>query len=156
MYYCNQVRKLSCCCFNICRLKSLHDCVVGMCSAGSSNVNILHPPSHSPVPGPGIPHPSNSRLVPALFLFLSLSVAHKHTETHSFLSLCDYFRPTISFLPYLPHTFLHFLFAAVPSIGLPSFPFPSFHLFFPPTNPPSPSLSLLSCSLIWVYLHGGA
>ncbi|KAI9545713.1 hypothetical protein NQZ68_034483 [Dissostichus eleginoides] len=42
-------------------LKSLHDCVLGMCSAGSSNVNILHPPSHSPVPGPGIPHPSNGR-----------------------------------------------------------------------------------------------
>ncbi|KAI4832768.1 hypothetical protein KUCAC02_015717, partial [Chaenocephalus aceratus] len=41
------------------RLKGLHDCVLGMCSAGSSNVNILHPPSHSPVPGPGIPHPSN-------------------------------------------------------------------------------------------------
>lgn len=81
MYYCTQVRKLSCCCFNICRLKSLHDCVVGMCSAGSSNVNILHPPSHSPVPGPGIPHPSNSRLVPALFLFLSLSVAHKNRLT---------------------------------------------------------------------------
>lgn len=126
-----------------------------MCSAGSSNVNILHPPSHSPVPEPGIPLPSNGRLVPTLFLFLSVSVAHKRTQTYSLfvpmqLLQTNYFLP--SFLTYLPHTFLHFLSAATPSFIL-----PSFHLFFlltPPTtlnnnNPPSPSRSLsFSCSLI--------
>lgn len=141
----------NCCSFVICRLKSLHDSVVGMCSAGSSNVNILHPPSHSPVPGPGIPLPSNGRLVPALFLFLS--VAHKHTQTYALFVPMQLLQ-TISFLPYLPHTFLHFLFAAMPSFTL-----PSFHLFFlPPFNKPSISIAVCPSAALsfWVYLHGRA
>lgn len=121
-----------------------------MCSAGSSNVNILHPPSHSPVPGPGIPHPSNGRLVRSLFLFLSVSIAHKHTDLTPFLSRCNYFRPAISFLAYLPHTFLHFpLFAGVPFFTLPSFP------FLPPIFSPSTTLHRLSLSCSLIYLHSG-
>lgn len=100
-------------------------------------MNILHPPSHSPVPGPGIPLPSNGRLVPSLFLFLSVSVTHNHTQTYSLLSLCNYSKPSfltchIHFLisslqPFHPLSFLHFL------------PFlPSFSPF---NNPPSSSRS---------------
>lgn len=95
-------------------------------------MNILHPPSYSPVPGPGIPRLSNGRLAPSLFLFLS--VLHTNTGLLPFLSLCSYFRAAISFLPYLPHIFLHFLFAGVSFFILALFP------FLPPiyTPPPRP------------------
>lgn len=78
--------------FRICRLKSLHDSGVGMCSVGSSDVSILHPPSLSPVPGPGIPLPAMAG--ESLFHPLFLSINHKHTQNHS------RFQPSISFLPY--------------------------------------------------------
>ena len=125
-----------------------------MCSAGSSNVNILHPPSHSPVPGPGIPLPSNGRLVPTLFLFLSsfLSVTHKHTHRLLF-SFCPYAttsKPSISFLLNSPHTFLHFLFA---SFTLPPFPFlPSIFFFFPPLQQPSISTISPSAALSFGFI----
>ena len=97
----------------ICRLKSLHDSVVGMCSAGSSTVNILHPPPYSLLPGPGIPHPSNGRLVPTLFLCPSPCVPLKHTQANSFsvphATTWNYFLP--SFLPHSRRT--HFLISSI-------------------------------------------
>ena len=162
LYVCGKKTPPEGCSFIICRLKSLHDSVEGMCSAGSSNVNILHPPSYSPVPGPGIPLPSNGRLAPTLFLFLL------HTNT-DLLSFCPYATAskTVHFLPFLT-CHIHFLLSS-PYFSLPSLPF---HLIFSPSSTTlhlslslSLSLSLcvcvclplsLSCSLIWVYLHGRA
>ena len=67
----------------------------------------------------------------------SLSFCLEHTQIFSlFLSLCNYFRPTISFLPYFPHTFLHFLFTAALSSPL------SFLPSFFPSNKPSISFAL--------------
>lgn len=134
LYVCGKKTPPEGCSFIICRLKSLHDSVEGMCSAGSSNVNILHPPSYSPVPGPGIPLPSNGRLAPTLFLFLL------HTNT-DLLSFCPYATASkncpLPSLPYLPHTFPPFLPVLLSSFtSLPSYFFPLFN------NPPSLSLSL--------------
>lgn len=124
------------CCLEICRLKSLHDSVVGMCSAGSSNVNILHPPSHSPVPGPGIPHPSNGQLLPALFL----CVAHKRTQTYSLLAPVQLLEANYFLLSFFP-CHIHF--------SISSF-HPCFVLFLFPLSSvfsPSTTLHLLSAFL---------
>lgn len=133
---------------SFCRLKSLHDSVVGMCSAGSSNVNILHPPSHSPVPGPGIPHPSNGRLVPSLFLFLSVSIAHKHTRTYSLFVPMQLLQ-TSYFLSCLLATHISsFPLCRRPILHSSFIPLPSSYLF--PFNNPPPSLpQLLSHLFAW-------
>lgn len=122
-----------------------------MCSAGSSNVNILHPPSHSPVPGPGIPHPSKGRLVPALFLFPSCTQTDTHTQTSPFfffvpaqLLQTNYFLPPflatyISLFPLCSHPILHPSF-----VSLPSFP----TIFLPPLQQPSISTPLLFPQLL--------
>lgn len=109
-----------------------------MCSAGSSNVNILHPPSHSPVPGPGIPHPSKGRLVPALFLFPSCTQTDTHTQTSPFFFFCP--RATTSdqlFPSSLPRHIHFFISSLQPSHPSPFLRFPSFlpyHLFTPPST----------------------
>lgn len=116
------------CCLEICRLKSLHDSVVGMCSAGSSNVNILHPPSHSPVPGPGIPHPSNGQLLPALFL----CVAHKRTQTYSLLAPVQLLEANYFLLSFFP-CHIHFSISSFhPCLVL--FLFPLSSVFSPSTT----------------------
>lgn len=103
-----------------------------MCSVGSSDVSILHPPSLSPVPGPGIPLPAMAG--ESLFFPLFLSVDHKHTENHSYL------QASISFL-----TFFTTFFSSPTCLRVAPFPY---RVFFP-AHP-------LGCSLILVYLHGGA
>lgn len=132
----------NCCSFIICRLKSLHDSGVGMCSAGSSNVNILHPPSHSPVPGPGIPLPSNGRLVTHSFFFLFSFCC---TQTLFFCPCATTSNHLFPSFLYLPHTFLHFLFAAILHSSFIS----SFHLLF---FPPSPSTTLHPSLSLFLFL----
>lgn len=110
-----------------------------MCSVGSSNVNILHPPSYSPVPGPGIPLPSNGRLVPTLSFFLSCLLACLlPTKTHRitlFLSPHNYFESSNSF-PFLLATYISsFPFLQPFHLSLISLPFLFLSFFFFWNNP---------------------
>lgn len=117
-----------------------------MCSVGSSNVNILHPPSHSTVPAPGIPLPSNGRLVPSLFLFLSLRCPQTHT---GLLSFCPDATPPAHLFPSFLTCHIHFFISSLNPLHPALFISLPFFFSIKPLHlhsflPASPSLQLLS------------